>query len=85
MELLESCRLRAERLQQREGNGEIHDERAVLLSLLQSRFITHSSLTIDVLEKAELFPSQWSNLKRIQYLHFVLAFILLSAKQDVFD
>ncbi|HEY4390444.1 MAG TPA: DUF2399 domain-containing protein [Paenibacillus sp.] len=83
-EQLECCRLRAERLQ-RQGDREIQSEQKDLLSLLQSRLISHSRLTIDELEVAELFPAKWSNLKRIQYLHFVLAFILVSNEQDVFD
>ncbi|WMT42243.1 Toprim sub domain-containing protein [Paenibacillus sp. D2_2] len=84
MEQLECCRLRAERLQ-RQGDQEIQSDKKDLLSLLQSRLISHSRLTIDDLEVAEPFPAKWSNLKRIQYLHFVLAFILISAKQVVFD
>ncbi|WP_162616125.1 DUF2399 domain-containing protein [Paenibacillus lutimineralis] len=83
-EQLESCRSRAARLQ-RQGTSVIQNERKTLISLLQSRLIAHSSLTIDELEGAELFQAQWSNLKRIQFLHFILAFILVSNEQDVFD
>ncbi|MBE9914728.1 DUF2399 domain-containing protein [Paenibacillus donghaensis] len=82
--LLENFRLGAEQWKERRTK-ETQNERAVLLSLLQSRLITHCCQAIEELEGSDGFPAKWSTVKRIQFLHFVLAFVQVSSHQDVFD
>ncbi|WP_309271736.1 hypothetical protein [Paenibacillus sp.] len=79
--LLESFRLGAEQWKEH-GTKETQNERMVLLSLLQ---MTDGCQTIEELENTDIFPAKWSTVKRIQFLHFVLAFIQVSSCQDVFD
>ncbi|WP_433945536.1 DUF2399 domain-containing protein [Paenibacillus sp. SN-8-1] len=59
--------------------------RAAYLSLIRHHISTSILWTIEELGELELFPKPWSMSKRINYLHFLLAFFLISSRKEVFD
>lgn len=60
-------------------------KREDLLTLLTIHVSASTHWKIVELAESELFPSGWSVGKRIQGLTFLLAFIMLSSRQEVFD
>ncbi|MCZ8519847.1 MULTISPECIES: toprim domain-containing protein [Paenibacillus] len=63
----------------------LNAERAVLLSPLRSYVSASIHWTVEELAESALFPSNWNTERRIHCLDFVLAYLRISSRQEVFD
>lgn len=60
-------------------------ERKALISLLKHLVSTSMNWTAEELEKLDLLPLNWNMAKKMKFLNFVLAFISISSRKEVFD